>query len=155
MIHVPRLFGFASRLACLPVVFALALALAAPLAAQTPAEAGAREAAEAWLAHLDAEEYQATWREAAATFQEAISEAAWAQQAASLRQQTGGVASREFLRAQSQTNPPGAPPGEYVAIQYDSEFNTAGRATEVVLLTAEEGRGWRVIGYSIQPPTGA
>lgn len=128
----------------------LALALAAPLAAQTPEERAAREVAERWLAHLDAEEYEASWAEAGRIFQRAVSEAQWVQQATALRQQVGGIEEREYLASESATDPQGAPPGDYVNVQYRSRFGTVGQATEVVVLVREAERGWRVVGYFLQ-----
>lgn len=130
------------------------LALAAPVGAQTPEEAAAREVADDWLESLDAGEFATTWREAAVVFQNSIDEDEWVEQASSLRQQVGEIEGREFVASESATDPEGAPPGEYVNVQYRSEFGTAGPAAEVVVLMDEEERGWRVVGYFLQPPSG-
>lgn len=135
------------------LIFTL-FALAAPLAAQTPDEAAAREMADDWLALVDAGDFEASWTEAGRIFQRSVAQDGWTHQIAALRQQVGKAESREYVTAESMSNPPGAPPGDYVNIQYRSEFSSAGSAVEMVVLTREEGRGWRVVGYFLQPPTG-
>lgn len=129
----------------------LVFALAVPATAQTPGEEAAREAAESWLELLDAEDFAKTWEEAASFFQESIGEDEWVQQVTTIRQQTGEVEDRDYVASESETDPDGVPEGEYVNIQYQSEFGTAGAAAEVVVLVHEEERGWRVVGYFLQP----
>lgn len=130
----------------------IALALAGPLAAQTPDEAAAKEMSDRWLTLVDDGDFEASWTEAGRIFQQSVAQDGWTQQIAALRQQVGEAERREYVTAQSTSNPPGAPPGDYVSIQYRSEFSTAGPAVEMVVLTREEGRGWRVVGYFLQPP---
>lgn len=113
----------------------------------------ASSAASVWLALIDAGEYQESWNEAALVFQQAVTGDQWVQQGAAVKQQVGDLVSREEAGMETATDPPGAPPGEYITITYSSEFTQAGAANEVVILTKEEERGWRVIGYFVQPPT--
>lgn len=113
------------------------------------------EAAEAWLALMDAGEYQESWEAAGEAFRSAIAADDWAQQAAAVRQQVGDIVSREDARVDQLADPPGAPPGEYAQVRYRSEFSAAGPVTELVVLASETDGRWRVVGYSIQPPSGA
>ncbi len=117
----------------------------------TPAETEATEAAESWLALLDAREFHESWAEAGETFQDAFTAEAWAEQAAGTRQQLGEVVSREVTATTPLTDPPGAPPGSYVQVQYRSEFSEIGPANEMVVVVDESARGWRVVGYFVQP----
>jgi ATP/maltotriose-dependent transcriptional regulator MalT len=71
----------------------------------------AREAAEDWLALIDAEDYAASWEAAARSFQSAVTAETWAAQLAAGRAQVGGVEERELAHTQPLTDPPGAPPG--------------------------------------------
>jgi hypothetical protein len=111
----------------------------------------AREAAEDWLALIDAEDYAASWEAAARSFQSAVTAETWAAQLAAGRAQVGAAEERELAHTQPLTDPPGAPPGEYVQLRYDSTFGGAGRVTENVVLVRDGDRGWRVAGYFIQP----
>jgi len=121
----------------------------------TAVDPAATEAAESWLALLDAGEYHESWAEAGRTFQDAMTAETWAQQAASARQQVGEPVAREIAQTTPMTDPPGAPPGEYVQIQYRSEFSEVGAANEMVVVVNEADRGWRVVGYFVQPASGA
>jgi hypothetical protein len=135
-------------LACVPLL----IAAAHPATTATPADDDARTAAEAWLALMDADEYEQAWNEAGHAFQSAITAEAWTQQATAVRQQIGDVVSRERAADSQLTDPPGAPPGEYFQIQYQSEFGGVGAASEMLILINEAERGWRVVGYFVQPP---
>jgi hypothetical protein len=132
----------------------LATGLATPALAQdTPPELAAREAAETWLDWLAAGEFQTTWEEAGEMFRAATTAEGWAAQAAAGHQQIGDVMGRAVAEVRTVTDPPGAPPGDYVHIRYSSDFSVIGAATETVILVREAERGWRVIGYFVQPPT--
>lgn len=127
-------------------------AVAAPSSAlPTSPEEEAQAAAEAWLALLDAGDYEASWSEASMMFQGAVTAEAWAEQMGAVRAQVGEVESRELVVAEAVTDPPGAPAGEYVQLRYQSAFGSAGRLAEVVAAVYEEDRGWRVAGYIVQP----
>lgn len=120
----------------------------------TGVEGDPTEAAESWLAFMDADEYHESWTEAGQTFQAAFTAEAWAEQAAGVRQQIGNIVVREVTHTTPMTDPPGAPPGEYVQIHYRSEFSEAGAANEMVVVVNEGDRGWRVAGYFVQPIAG-
>jgi ABC-type glycerol-3-phosphate transport system substrate-binding protein len=124
-------------------------ALAAQAAAADPA---AREAAEKWLTMVEAGDFQASWDEAGEMFREGTTAQAWARQAADGQQRIGDLVSRELAELHAVTDPPDAPPAEYVFLRYRSEFSVAGAAVETVVLIRETERGWRVIGYFVQPP---
>jgi hypothetical protein len=124
------------------------------LAQPAVADPAAPGAAMTWMASLAAGEYQTSWEEAGEMFRASTTFEAWAQQAATAQRQIGDVLSRELGELRAVTDPPGAPPGDYVHIRYRTEFTVIGMATETVVLIREEERGWRVIGYFVQaiPP---
>jgi len=120
-------------------------------AQQPDASAPARQAAEAWLAVVDSGRYADSWAQAAEAFRGAVSQAAWDSTTRVHRTPLGAVTSRELLGAQPMTNPPGAPPGEYVLLQFRTRF--AGRelpAVETVVPMKEKDGPWRVSGYFIR-----
>lgn len=128
------------------------LGAALPAAAQQ--EEAATRAAGEWLALVDSAAYAASWEAAARSFQAAVTAEAWSAQLTTGRAQVGKVQTRNLVRSESATNPPGAPPGEYVQLQYDSQLETLGPASEVVVLVRDGDRGWRVAGYFLRPPGG-
>jgi len=126
------------------------LAAPAALAAQVDAAHAAREAAQRWLALVDTEDYTASWEAAARSFQSAEH---WSARLTAGRAQVGAVEERELARSQPMTDPPGAPPGEYMQLRYKSTFSGAERVVENVVLVRDGDRGWRVAGYFIRPGT--
>jgi hypothetical protein len=47
-------------------------------------------------------------------------------------------------------NVPGAPAGEYVVIQYDTQFENAASAIETITPMHEKDGSWKVCGYYIK-----
>lgn len=120
-------------------------------AQQPEASAPARQAAEAWLAVVDSGRYADSWANAAEAFRGAVSQAAWDSAMRVNRAPLGAVTSRELLGAQPLTDPPGAPPGEYVLLQFRTKF--AGRelpAVETVVPMKDQDGAWHVSGYFIR-----
>ena len=120
-------------------------------AQQPDALAPARQAAETWLAVVDSGRYADSWAQAAAAFRDAVSQAAWDSTMWVHRTPLGAVTSRELLGAQPMTDPPGAPPGEYVLLQFRTKF--AGRelpAVETVVPMKNQAGAWHVSGYFIR-----
>jgi hypothetical protein len=113
----------------------------------------AREAAERWIDWLAADDFETTWEEAGELFRVGNTLEDWAVQAAAGNTQIGENLTRELLELRGVTDPPSAPPGDYVHIRYQSEFSLVGPATEIVVLMHEGERGWRVVGYFVQPPS--
>jgi hypothetical protein len=65
------------------------------------------------------------------------------------RSPLGPVKTRTFQSAEYSTSVPGAPPGEYVTVRFDTVFETHGPAVETLTLRLESGR-WRAAGYFFQ-----
>jgi hypothetical protein len=80
--------------------------------AQDPAPAEA--AATASLAQVDAGKYADSWTSAGVTFKQDVTQEKWQEAVKRVRDQVGAFKSRTKSSAAPVTNPPGAPPGEYV-----------------------------------------
>lgn len=134
------------------VVMAL-MGLALPARAQDAQEdfdaRPATDAAEAWLALVDAGRYGESWEAAAPTFKEAIARTPWEVAVQEARGKVGILVRRKLRSARSTLNPPGSPPGEYVVIQNESRFDNRPLATETVTLQKQKDGRWRVAGYFI------
>lgn len=109
----------------------------------------ARKVAETWLSALDKGAYGETWDAAAATARQAVPREKWVSTMQQARAPLGQVKSRAFRSAEYSTAVPGAPPGEYVAVLYDTGFANRGLSVETVTLRFEGGK-WRVAGYFFQ-----
>jgi hypothetical protein len=118
--------------------------------AQSPEQA-AQRAAESWLVLVDSARYGDSWTQAAAAFRAVVSSGAWDSTLTRVRGPLGAVRSRELLGAQYTSSLPGAPPGEYVVLQFRTVF--AGRETpavETVVPMKEPDGTWRVSGYFVR-----
>ncbi|HEY8469893.1 MAG TPA: DUF4019 domain-containing protein [Longimicrobiales bacterium] len=147
------------RLAAVVIIATIILAGAArpghaqgtqPTADTAAAVQAAQTAGEAWLALIVEGKGKESWAATSKHFQAAVTENAWAQQAAELRSQLGRFQSRKLADAHYTIDPPNAPAGEYVLLLYESTFANLPTAHELVSLTREDGR-WKVIGYFVQP----
>lgn len=109
----------------------------------------ASAAAAAWLALTDGGKFGESWTQGGAAFRGAVSESQWNDAMRAVRAPLGAVKSRKLASAQYTRKLPGAPEGEYVVIQHQTEF--ANRAAAETVIAAREADGsWKVGGYFIQ-----
>lgn len=130
----------------------LAAAFAAPFAhsQQQDAVRNAVDAANRWLVPADAGDGAATWDQAASAFQAAVSKADWSAALRQARQPLGAVTARKMVSSEYKLSLPGAPDGEYVVIQYDTQFEHKTHAVETVVPMRERDGSWKVSGYFVK-----
>ncbi|RZA34207.1 MAG: DUF4019 domain-containing protein [Lysobacteraceae bacterium] len=109
----------------------------------------ATAAAQSWLATVDDAKYDDSWSQGATAFRAAVTGQQWADAMRAVRAPLGAVKSRKLIAAQYTRQLPGAPEGEYVVVQYLTEF-AARSATETVTPMREADGSWKVSGYYIQ-----
>ena len=128
------------------------LALLATLAIAQAADSDqpAIDAANTWLALVDAGKYGDSWTSAAALFKNAVTKEQWTAQARAARQPLGALVSRKVSTRTAATSLPGAPDGHYVVIQYESIFANKKSAVETVTPMLEPDGTWHVSGYFIK-----
>lgn len=125
--------------------------LAAPAWAQEPESvADAQEAAERWLAQVDAGNYAASWRDGATPFRAAMAQQQWEAALRQLRGALGSAGDRALKSATFTKTLPGQPDGQYVVIQYTTQFANKQQAVETVTPMREADGAWRVAGYYVQ-----
>ena len=120
---------------------------------EKPAGAGTDEgiaASNAWLAVIDAEQYDDSWNQACTFFRGVVPKDQWVLQIAGVRGPLGSVLSREVASAEYTTKLPGAPDGEYVVIQYRTKFQNKADAVETVTPMRDPDGVYRVSGYYIR-----
>lgn len=130
--------------------FPLLIAAAATPALAADTVAAARKAAESWLELVDAEDYAASWQQAAAFFKKQVSQAQWQAAATKARGPLGQLEGRSLAASQATSSLPGAPDGEYVVIQYKSDFANKKGAVETITPMKDPDGVWRVSGYFIR-----
>ena len=120
---------------------------------ETPAGTGTADAiaaSNAWLAVIDAAQYDDSWEKACAYFKGVVPKDQWVRQIAGVRGPLGPVLSREVASAEYSTKLPGAPDGEYVVIQYRTSFENKANAVETVTPMRDPDGVYRVSGYYIR-----
>jgi len=128
---------------------------AEPVAAKPPvsnpdAEKAAVQAAEHWLALVDAEKYEESWDESATLFRKAITKEDWGNRLGVSRGLFGKLVARKVKSAEYHTALPGAPDGEYVVIQFETSFANKKESIETVTPMKDKDGKWRVSGYFIK-----
>jgi len=137
------------------VLLASAMLLAGGVRAQdaqdpAAAVAAATDSATRWLAVADAGKWDETWDRMAPASQAAVTKTAWSGAVGPLRAKLGAVRSRTLQAAAFTHTLPGAPAGDYVVIQYLTDFANKPQSVETVTPMRLPDGGWKVSGYYIR-----
>ena len=137
------------------VASTLAALLSSALAGQAPVDtaatvAAAERAAQVWLAIVDKGDIAKSWEEGAMAFQLAVTQAKWEQAVKSARGSFEPFGARRRIMARYTTEPPNAPPGQYVLLQYNTNVSGGRHVVETVVPVLDGKRGWRVAGYWVR-----
>lgn len=137
----------------LAVLVLMMLAAPAALSGQASAQAerDATAAADRWISLIDAGDFRQSWDEAGAALQGAVAPDQWAATVKRVLDQLGPLQARAHKAATYTTTLPNVPPGEYVVVEYRSEFRNADSAVETVVLQKHAEAGWRVVGFFVRP----
>ena len=103
-----------------------------------------------WLQLVDAGKYDSSWVEASPIFKAAVTQKRWSGQMQAIRRPMGSVKSRKVKSTQYRTEMPGAPDGDYVIIQFDTEFEHKKSAVETLTPAKNAQSEWRISGYYIK-----
>lgn len=127
------------------------LALSGFSFAQNPDLKAATDAAQQWLALVDAGQYAESWNNTAGFFQEKVTKPDWEKTMASGRAPFGKLESRQFKSANYETRLPNAPAGKYFVLQYRTKFANSPALIETVTPMQDKDGRWKVSGYYIRP----
>jgi len=116
---------------------------------KSDAERAAVSAAQAWLKMIDDRNYSGSWSEAGRLFQNAVTAKGWGDSLKKYRELAGDVVSRKLLDIRNAA-PPGAPDGNYVIMQFQTNFTKQSSAVETVTFVQEKDGQWRSTGYFIK-----
>lgn len=105
--------------------------------------------AKQWLAVVDSGDYALSWQQSDAFFKENVSQDLWVSKLGEVRTPLGNVKSREQVNRKTFDSLPQLPKGEYVLLQYNTDFANRPESTETVTLKKSDQQ-WLVIGYFIQ-----
>ncbi len=111
----------------------------------------AEQSAQSWLALVDHGDYGQSWEEASSFFKSKVSKADWQRALQQVRLPPGAAGNRSLMGSIYQTDLPDAPKGEYVVIQYKTEFAGKNQFIETITPMLDKDGKWRVSGYFIKP----
>lgn len=111
-------------------------------------------AMEKWMHVIDEGKYAKSWKDAASSFQKAVTEEQWIQALNAARAPLGKVKSRELVSALHQTEIPTGNgemlKGDYVIAQFKSSYQNLFSALETVTFERDNGE-WKASGYFVKP----
>ena len=154
-IATPRVRRIGGWAAVFVLVSSGSAAIAATPAATKPAAAAAtaasiraaEAAATAWLALIDAAQWQSAWNATGSYLHATVAGVKWLTSIAEVRLIAGTLVSRQLKSAYETTYLPGAPYGHYVVVYYASRFAHRRKAGETLTLMKDSAGAWRVVGY--------
>ena len=117
---------------------------------KTKPEDAAVMSAQNWLKIVDSGEYGPAWDHAAEYFKNAVSKENFEESLRGVRRPLGKVMKRSLESAKYTKTLPGAPDGEYVVIQFRTEFENKRKSVETITPQKEKDCHWRVSGYYIK-----
>jgi len=124
--------------------------LTGALRADEGAEIAAFAASSAWLSLVDEGNYVESWNQASGLFKAAVANDQWQQLLKAVRVPLGKVRTRKLTLRQYTRTLPGVPDGEYVVIQYETQFEKKQSAVETITPMLDKDGKWRVSGYYIK-----
>lgn len=128
-----------------PALSPNAAVMTAAASPATAVQSGAVTAARAWMALVDAGNWQASWSATSRSFQSLNTPERWAEVAASVQGPLGPVIRHELIGEEAVP----APPHGYQLVRFRSQY--ANRADAIVTLTLEQEDGrWVVSGIYIE-----
>ncbi len=109
----------------------------------------AETAATAFLAQVDAGDYQQSWQDSSSVLKNTIPQADWEAKLQKLRTAAGAVVERQLEEINRTEAPAEDPDGEYLVVEYDVKFANTKPVSEILTLTLEPDGFWRIAGYHI------
>ncbi|HVP65528.1 MAG TPA: DUF4019 domain-containing protein [candidate division Zixibacteria bacterium] len=134
----------------LVVVAMLAVGAAQQKSAQDKKVDAAVKTAESWLGTIDAGNYGESWDQSSSMFKSAITREKLIEALQQARTPLGKESARKLWGSEHKDSLPNAPAGEYVVMQFNTNFDNKSGAVETVTMVLEKDGKWRAAGYYIR-----
>jgi hypothetical protein len=128
---------------------ALVIGVAAPWTAALAQDAKARQESDRILLLIDDAKYSDCWKRASQHHRSHVDGNEWQTQIKKVRETTGKLGERKFTVARPVKVITGFPDGEYMILEYTTDFANKPKAVETIVLS-REGGGWKLVGYTIR-----
>ncbi len=109
----------------------------------------ASKAATHWLSTIDSGKYKDSWSNTGAFFKSQVTQGEWHKTLNGVRAPLGPLISRTQITSKAYNTLPGVPDGEYVIVQFKTQFEHKKTAIETLTLSKNEGQ-WQPVGYFIK-----
>lgn len=113
-----------------------------------PAEDEASTAGQKWLALLDDQKYEESWKQSASMFRGQVTQEQWLASLKKFREPLGSLVSRTPARVDFTKSLRGAPDGEYAIVHFTTSFRNKNDVTERLTLVKEDNR-WQAAAYAM------
>lgn len=107
------------------------------------------QVAKEYVTAIDNGQYAQSWTKGDQLFQHTITQDEWTKALSSSRKGLGRVVSRQVLLQRPAWNPRGLPKGPYMVIEYETSFENAPNAKELLTLRRGTDGKWRVLTYQV------
>ncbi len=113
-------------------------------------EKAVADAALQWLGLVDDSRFGDSWSQASEVFRHAVTQGAWETMISASRTPLGKRLSRKLHRSMHTTFLPGAPEGDYLVMEFTTEFEKKADAIETLTSRRDQDGVWRVSGYFVK-----
>jgi hypothetical protein len=110
----------------------------------------AEGAARDWLKLVDSGNYAQSWDDTGNVLKATVARDQWQELLSRNRGPLGALISRKLTSAEYTTQLPGAPDGQYVVLQYESNFEHKSSTLETVTPALDKDGKWRVCLYIVK-----
>ena len=114
------------------------------------AEKAAIQIAEKWLTLMDEGKFGESWDESSTMFKNSVTKEQWVETMRINRPPLGKVLQRNMKTKSYETNVPGKPDREHVAIQFQTKFENKAIGIETITPAKDSDGVWRIWGYFIK-----
>ncbi len=105
--------------------------------------------ADSWIKLIDSGNYKKTWKVGSDFFKKSVKEDKWIRMLEAARNPLGKIVKRT-LKSKKPFNPfPGGPKGEFIIIEYKSNFEKKKNIIETITPMKDKDGKWKISGYYI------
>lgn len=110
----------------------------------------AEKQAHNWMDTIDKGDAESSWNEMSSIFTQQLSAEDWKLSIQGMQMYFGKVGQRKIKSSNYKTSSYGAPNGDYVDVEFSTDYANAAGRKEVVTMVRDQDGQWKVAGFSIE-----